>query len=238
MIVANRFAAVTAVAVLSAAVPASAHNLIVNGSFETGDFSDFNLDVTHEASPATVIGYNDAAAFGEAVPVDDAMSADTEAAGASGVYFGGNVANAAALTQMTALHAGNYEIGFDVYVPASGARNANDATLTGSIIGVDVAHFAASQVAATHWYNISGVATVAKGGWYQTSFAYNAFGLPAKDFVIDKVFVQSTAKAATYAIPPTPMAALPEPETWMLMLSGFAFVGTFARRRRPLAVAG
>ena len=234
------------IAASTAVVPATAAtNLIVNGSFETGDFTGFtHTNAGGLANPAVVLNYNSAAgygqgggAYGEAVPVDNAVSPSPDAAGIHGAYFVDDHAVNEAITQLTALHPGNYEIGFDVYLPQNGANNPVDASINGSIIGVNVANLVASQVGATHWFNISGVASVSVSGLYLTAFTYNSNGTPAKDFVIDKVYVVSTTKPATYTIPPTPTAAIPEPAMWGLMIAGFVMVGSSMRRRNGKVVA-
>ena len=226
--------AVTALAMGAVAVPAVATpNLIVNGSFETGNFTGFTYSVNGVtnptsmtgalANPAVVITYNSNAggyggggAYGELIPVDNAVSVDPDGAGSRAAYFVDDFAKNEAISQLTALNPGNYEIGFDVYLPQNGANNPVNASINGSI---------------------SGVATILVPGYYQTAFTYNSNGYPAKDFVIDKVYVTSTNKSATYTIPATPTAPLPEPATWSLMLVGLVIVGALMRRRSPKAIA-
>ena len=232
---------------MAAASPAVAvTNLIVNGSFETGDFTGFtHVNTAGLKYPAVVLDYNKAAkyavhgggAFGEAVPVDNAVSPSPDVAGLHAAYFVDDKATNEAITQLTALHPGNYKIGFDVYLPANGQGNRFDASLAAQIIGVDVAGLTASSIAGTHWFNFSGVAHIAKSGYYLTSFTYNSRGKPAKDFVVDKVFVAATKDKATVTIPPTPTATIPEPATWGLMIAGFVLVGVSFRRRARNVVA-
>jgi hypothetical protein len=224
----------------------AATNLIVNGSFETGDFAGFVHSNAPSAYQAVVLDYGSTnsyqtsggGAFGEAVPVDNATgSLSPDAAGAHGAYFVADNSVNEAISQLTALHPGNYEIGFDAYLPQNGANNPFNATINGSIIGVNVANLTASEIGATHWFNISGVASVSLAGRYLTAFTYNSNGSPAKDFVIDKVYVVATEKTATFTIPPTPTAAIPEPATWGLMIAGFVMVGASMRRRTQNAVS-
>ncbi len=229
----------SAAAVLGIAAPGSAAvNLIVNGSFEAGDFTGFTHTGTAGlADPAVVLNYNSAAsygqgggAYGEAVPFDNSVSASPDVVGLHAAYFVADYANNESISQLTALHSGNYRIGFSAYLPQNGANNGFDATFAGSIIGVDVASFTASQVGATQWYNFSGVAQIVTSGNYLTSFTFNSFGAPAKDFVIDRVFVIATNDEATYLIPPTPTSAIPEPAVWSLMIAGFGMTGFSMRR--------
>lgn len=238
--------ALAAIAATAAAVPATAvTNLIVNGSFETGDFSGFIHTNLPSGTPAVVLDYGNAAgygqgggAYGEAVPVDNATgSLSPDAAGVHGAYFVADNAVNETISQLTILHPGNYEVGFDAYLPANGFANTFDATFTGQIIGITVASFTASQVGATNWYHFSGVAGVSVAGKYLTSFVYNSFGNPAKDFVIDRVYAIATTAPSTVVIPATPTAAIPEPATWGLMIAGFVMVGASMRRRSGKVVA-
>ena len=54
-------------------------------------------------------------------------------------------------------------------------------------------------------------------------FAYNSFGVPAKDFVIDRVYFAPTADVG-----------VPEPAAWAMMLVGFGGLGAVLRRRRAM----
>jgi hypothetical protein len=50
----------------------------------------------------------------------------------------------------------------------------------------------------------------------------------AKDVVIDRAYVISDAAGGGVSIPG---AAVPEPSTWVMMISGFSLVGFLMRRR-------
>jgi hypothetical protein len=227
-------------------VPAFAvSNLILNGSFETGDFTGFTHTGIPSDSPAVVLLYNNAAgygqgggAYGEAVPTDNASgSLSTDTVGTHAAYFSTDEATGETISQLTPLFAGNYEVGFDAYLPQNGFNNPNDATFSGQIIGVTVASFTASQIGATQWFHFSGVAGVTAPGFYKTSFTFNAFGVPAKDVVIDRVYAIPTLSPSTVIIPATPTAPLPEPAVWGLMVVGFGLVGSSLRRRTTKSVA-
>lgn len=211
--------------------PASASsNLIVNGSFESG-LSGWTPVNNALANPIAVIDYNCACAYptgayGEAVPVDNSVSASPDAAGLHAAYFVDDFAVGQGLTQLTWLTPGNYEVGFSAYLPLNGFRNRNDATFTGSVVGVNLASFAASAGTAQNWVNYNGVINIGTAGNYLTSFVYNSFGFPAKDVVIDRVYAIATDR------PPT----VPEPATWVSMISGLAAIGLMLRRRRSTVV--
>lgn len=234
-----------ALVAMVAAVPATAvTNLIINGSFEDG-LAGFTHTNAPSAYGAVILSYGsnanygtDGGAYGEAVTTDSAAgSLSPDAAGGHGVYFVADDAVNETLSQLTKLHPGNYEVGFDAYLPQNGMNNPNDATFSGQIIGINVASFTASQVGATQWYHFSGVAGVSKSGFYDTAFVFNSFGAPAKDVVIDRVYAIATTKPSTVVIPATPTATIPEPAMWGLMVAGFGLVGSSLRRRNGSVVA-
>ena len=238
-------AAVALAATLGSAPALAAANLIVNGSFETGDFTGFTHSNANNDSPAVVLVYNNAAgygqgggAFGEAVTPDNATTLSTDAVGTHAAYFSSDLASAESISQLTPLNVGNYEVGFDAYLPLNGTQNPFDAHFSGQIIGINVATFSASAVPlAQHWYHFSGVAGVSAAGFYRTSFTFSADGAPAKDVVIDRVYAIPTLSPSTVVIPATPTAPLPEPAVWGLMVGGFGLVGASLRRRGIKVVA-
>lgn len=236
--------AATALTAALAGTPAiAATNLIVNGSFETGDFAGFTHTGIPGDSPAVVLVYNNAAgygpgggAYGEAVSPDSAVTPSTDAVGTHAAYFSTDFSTGETLSQLTVLHPGNYEIGFDAYLPQNGVNNPLDEHFSGQIIGVTVASFSASQFGATQWYHFAGVAGVSKSGFYQTSFVFNADGHPAKDVVIDRIYAITTNSPSTVVVPATPTTTIPEPAAWGLMLAGFIMVGGSMRRRTEVVV--
>lgn len=231
-----------AVLALGSTVPAAAvTNLIINGSFETGDFAGFqHLNLPTQDGPAVVIAYNQAGgyptgAFGEAVPTANTATNSPDAAGNYGAYFSSDHATNETLQQLTYLGVGNYEIGFSAYLTHNGYNNPVDASFSGEIIGTPVTSFNASQETAGVWKVYSGVAQVTRAGYYNTQFVFNSNGYPAKDVVFDQVYATATNKAATVVIPATP-TAVPEPEMWAMLVVGFGLTG-FAVRRRKITVA-
>lgn len=240
-----RLAPLALVASLAVITPAGAvTNLIVNGSFETGDFTGYtHTGTTGLSNPAVVLTYGSNAgygqgggAYGEAVPADNSNSPSPDPVGKSAAYFVDDAAVNETISQLTLLQVGNYNIGYSAYLPQNGYNNRFDATFAGTIIGVHVADFTALQVGAQTWYNFSGVASISKAGYYLTSFVFNSNGSPAKDVVIDRIFVVATDAPATFLIPPTPTADVPEPATWAMLIAGISMVGVAARRRRGQGV--
>jgi len=226
--------AATAGAALAGSAQAAV-NLVTNGSFEdeTAFFGWQVSGAQHDGFPVALINYGAAAqypigAFGEAVPADDALSPSPDAAGDRAAYFVSDFSDET-ISQTVHLEAGDYTIGFDAYLPANGFANAVDAHFFGQVAGVTLADFAASTGQRTTWTHFEGVAHVNHAGDFMTSFRFNTNGFPAKDVVIDKVFIVAGGTGGT------PIDGVPEPATWTMMILGFGGAGFVARRRRRAA---
>lgn len=226
--------AAAAIALTSPAYAAT--NLIVNGSFETGNFAGWNVTTAGGGVAPVVIAYNQASpyptgAYGEAIPTDPLGGNSPDPAGRYAAYFVSDTANPHTITQTAsvAFTAGTtYELGFDYYVPQNGYNNPNDASLSFS------ANFnnqtfqltnlttgsPSSNTPPLTWRHFSTLITPTVSGNANIAFNYTAGGVTAADFVVDRV----------YAI-----AAVPEPSTWAMMCLGFAAVGFAARRRSKVA---
>ncbi len=213
----------------------AAPNLITNGSFESAlagwTLTGSPLITSPTTFPIVAITYGSASAyptgaFGEAVPVPNDITVSPDAAGTRGAYFVDDAAVNQGLSQSIFLAAGNYRIGFDVYAPANGYSNPNDATFAAQIAGVSLANFAVSTRPSTTWLNFSGLATIVSSGFYSASFVFNTPGRgAAKDVVIDRVFVVATDETGGRVIP----------EPGSLSLIGLALVGLAVVRRRKQA---
>ncbi|MFZ5718963.1 MAG: PEPxxWA-CTERM sorting domain-containing protein [Pseudomonadota bacterium] len=210
----------------------AATNLIINGSFETGNtfgwtYNGAGADVP--AHQAVIIPYNSGSsypggAFGEPIPPDDAVSPSPDPVGDYAAYFVAD-ASTETLSQMVHLLPGQYTIGFSVYVPFNGFNNSGDASFTGIIAGVNLANFTVDGSTAGDWVHYAGVANIAAEGDYLTAFTYNSGPAPAGDFVVDRAYIVAGN-------------AIPEPSTWALMILGFGAAGGALRgRRRKLTFA-
>lgn len=221
----------TAAAGLAMAGTADAANLILNGSFETGDFTSWSRTGTAtDGFPATVLNYNSATpyptgAFGEAVPPDDVLSGSPDAVGDHAAYFVSDFADEV-LSQTVHLTAGLYTIGFSAYLPFNGYANFFDGVFTGSVAAEPLANFAISSGTPGKWNHYAGLANIVVEGDYTTSFTYKTNGFPAKDVVIDRVYIVAGDR--------TNPGDVPEPSTWALMIIGFGSAGAMLRRRRPI----
>lgn len=204
----------------------AATNLVSNGSFESG-LSGWTTGGTFYSNPVAAIFYNQAqpypiGAFGEAVTPNNAATNSPDAVGTRAAYFVDDFAGNQTLSQSVFLDPGVYQIGFSTYAPANGYGNAVDARFTGVVAGTTLASYLVSQGPVTTWQTFSGVANILTAGVYSIDFTFNTAGYPAKDVVIDNV----------YLIAGNPLAPIPEPETYALMLAGLAAVSFVARRRR------
>lgn len=217
-----------AIALSALSAPALAGNQLVNGSFEDG-FNGWTLGGTSDDGfPPVVISYNNSdgyptGAFGEPIPIDNAVSPSPDAAGTHGAYFVADEAHPQTLSQLVSIVNGlEYEFGFDVYVPFNGSHNPNDATFSAVVGGDNFATFAASDLTPGTWLHYQATGFATGTGMVSFDFDFNSFGIPAKDFVIDKVYFGTPG--------------VPEPASWALMLGGFGMVGCAMRSRRRMAV--
>jgi hypothetical protein len=216
-------------AALIAATPAAAVNLVSNGSFESGLASWTVGGTETQGFPPVAIFYNSATqyptgAYGEAVPVNTALTNSPDAAGSRAAYFVSDFADGLSLSQTIFLEPGIYQVGFSAYAPGNGYTNKGEATFSGTIAGVTLADYAVSEGPKKSWETFKGAAHILSAGSYTIDFVFNTNLKPSKDVVIDQVYV----------IAGNP--GVPEPGTWAMMITGFGLVGALIRRRR-LAVA-
>ena len=229
--------------------PAVAQNLVRNGSFENGLAGFTVAGTARDGNGPVAIGYNQASAYptgaqGEAVPTDNAVSKSPDAAGGFGVYFVSDEAMDLSVSQSLYLTPGSYDIGFDSYDTYNGSIQPHDAQFVGTIAGVQLASFLASSVTPGVWTSHSGIASISAAGNYLVSFVFNTpFAPPnadptnpggeynAKDVIIDRAYVVADANGGGT---PIPVAAVPEPATWAMMIVGFGVVGFGLRRRHKV----
>ena len=204
----------------------AATNLVTNGSFESG-LADWTIVGTEtQGFPPVAITYGDAApypngAFGEAVPADNSVSLSPDPVGTRAAYFVSDFSAGQGLQQTVYLTPGKYQVGFSYYAPANGYANINDAAFSANIAGDALVNTMVSANPPTTWLNFSGTTKITNPGFYNVSFLFTTNGDPAKDVVIDRVYI----------------SAVPEPEAWALLVAGFAMVGFSARRRKHIVSA-
>ena len=219
-------AAVAAIG-FAVATPAMAANLVVNGSFEDG-INGWTIGGTETQGYAPVaIYYNSNAgyptgAFGEAVPQNNAPTNSPDAVGERAAYFVSDFATNQSLSQLVTLSAGTYQIGFSSYAPANGYANFYDATFQGIVASISLANYEVSEGAAATWQTFAGVANILAAGDYLVEFVFNTGGWPAKDVVIDQVYI----------IAGNPPVGVPAPAALGIFGLGLLGLGAMARRRR------
>ena len=206
-------------------------NLLTNGSFESGSgsagqagvFTGWTITGTG-TSPGTGpqrIQYGpNATAYGDNVPVDPfTYSPD---ASLSHALFLVDDAATEALSQTVSLIGGvTYEVGFDFFETLSGANNANPFTLSAILAGGTLTTISSgSQYGAGTWYHVYDIFTPASSLTTTFAFAYSSGASPAKDVVVDDVYIQ------------TPPVSTPEPASLAILAAGCAALGVM-RQRRP-----
>lgn len=190
-------------AVLMACVPAWATpNLVTNGTFATGDFSDWTVTNAGPTNSAAVVIRTDdvarnfpAGAFGQAIPDDPLTIPGAGPNTGYGAYFSTD-SGTETLSQVIALRAGVYSIGFDLLVPRNGYLNPGDATFTANIAGTGLLTSASIKAiggadGTQTWVEVAGTAAIASTGDYDVNFAFTGLGngRTAADVVVDDVFV-------------------------------------------------
>ncbi len=198
---------------------AQAPNLLLNSSFQSGNFTSWNL-FNGGTFPAAV---NNAGVqpFGNIVPADNAPgNLSPQAAGNNIVYFVDD--NATQVISQTVLipTAGSYFVGYDYFVPALGQVNAAPSNLFVGF-GFGPTSFSSSISTATApiatWTHVGSIVTLPAGA-FTFSIAFVPSGnntLAGDDFAIDRTYV----------------VAVPEPTTYGLLAAGLVAIGLFARRR-------
>ncbi|MET0307171.1 MAG: PEPxxWA-CTERM sorting domain-containing protein [Sphingomonas sp.] len=216
----------TAAALIAFAAPASAQNLVTNGSFESG-FAGWTLGNVGGGTAPVVIPYGSPSgypggAFGEPIGPNGVTSLSPDAVGGSVAYFSSDTANPDSITQTINLIAGKtYNIGFDYYAPANGIANPFDATLAFLIDGLPAGGVltagSGSGTAAQTWFNFNTSFVAGATGPASLTFEFRGLGVTAADFAVDRVYA---------------VAAVPEPAAWGMMIGGFGLAGAAMRRRR------
>jgi len=229
-----RTLAIGAVAATIGAGSAGAANLVLNGSFESGLLGwayvgGENPPPGTSLYPPVAIFYNSASpyptgAFGEAVPPNNAPTNSPDPVGDRALYFVSDWANNPNQTirQSIFLTAGTYQIGFSAYAPQNGFNNPVDASFEGIVASITLASYQVSARPAVTWSTFAGATNILADGFYDVEFSFYTNGFPAKDIVIDQVYI----------IAGNPPIGVPEPLSLALLGSGLLGLAAVRRARR------
>lgn len=210
---------------------AGAINLVKNGNFATTTFADWTLGTVPPVnSNEQVIETDNVArnypqgAYGQAVANDNLTTGSPDASSGYAAYFSTDTGTETLAQTIAINSAGTYSIGFDVYVPANGYANPNNASFSGSVLGTSLlASTTVSAIGSTYgtntWVTIAGTTTIPTPGNYTVDFSFTGDGVTAKDILVNRVFV----------VPGT--VNVPEPGSLALLGTGLIGLGLILRRR-------
>lgn len=222
---------------LTAAPALALPNLVADGTFPAGNFAGWTYTSTANVNSQAVVIKTDnvgrsypTGAYGLAIPNDTLTTGSPELSAGYAAYFSTDTGSQT-LSQTLSLAVGRYSIGFDVYVPSNGYSNPNDATFTGSIAGTSL--FSSASVATigatdgvNKWVTVQSVADVMTAGVYTVNFTFAGTAAPAKDILVNRVFVTGGAIFSGGTA-----TSVPEPGALALLAAAAALLAGVRRRR-------
>jgi hypothetical protein len=149
------------------------------------------------------------------VTPDTLVSPSPDAVGTRAAYFVSDIASPHVLSQTINVGPGRYIFGLSTYATANGLKNKGDASFTASFAGVTAANLMVSSQPSKTWQLFSAPVTIAAAGPQTITLRFSTNFKPSKDIVVDRVHVM----------------AVPEPQSWAMMILGFGMVAGALRRR-------
>ena len=200
--------------------------IVKNGSFETGDFSNWMVSTLSGTTPGTgprviTTGGSNSTGYGDNVPVYD---------GTHAAFFVDDNA-VQSITQSVSLAANRtYTLNFGLFATQSGAANPFSFTLADALGGDLINSFtnqnnpSLTQVPVGTWTTETGTFTTGAAGNYILGFHFTAGPTPAKDVLLDGIS----------------LSAVPLPASAPMFggaLLALGAIGYAAKHKKPLSAA-
>lgn len=228
-------------AMAGAQAGATPTNYVVNGSFEYstatatgGGLYGWTVTTATGAFPGTgpqIITTDGVTKgpYGDVIKSDSLASPypNADAGGKHAVYFVDDKANET-ISQRFYLPAGTYQVGFDIYAPATGYNNTYNALFSGAIAGTTITSASISSYPNATWVHFGANAVIQTEGYYAATFSFVSGQVPAKDIVVDNVYVVAAASGSQAGTLVT--ASVPEPASGAAAAVGV--LALFALRKR------
>lgn len=210
-------AALTAAVVLTAAIPAAAANLIVNGDFEAGGGSTAGWTTTFVG-----LGNVDALTAADYQPCCGTFGSEPAYSSNHFAEFNdANVVAASTLSQTYSSVAGaHYTLSFDLGAFGSAT---NFMSVSADTLGQGIQASADNNADTTFQHYSFGF--IGSGGLQTLAFRVASGPVDNTDAILDNVSLVMDR------------GAVPEPAAWALMLAGFAGAGAALRARRRTSLA-
>lgn len=219
----NKFVKSIALAAVlaGASTGASAANLVVNGDFETGDLSGWDVFDSIGTTPNTGIQVITTDGTLNVPYAGDSISA-YQGTGDQAAFFVEDNAFQTLSQDIALVKNQMYTLSFGIFATLSGENNPFNFTLSelvNSGLNIEVIDFQTSfgnSLVPGAWNTYTYTFTANRNADYNLLFTFASGNTPAKDVLLDGISV----------------TAVPEPSTWAMMIGGLGLVGVALRRRK------
>lgn len=202
--------------------PATAANLVDNGSFESGFAGWEYLSDDPDLSPA-IVNYGTSG-----IPADNSDSRSPDPVGQQAAWFSSAIGSLQFVGSFVNLTPGSYDYGFSLYLPDNNPDNGGEASLTFEFLLTPLLTLDLTSLPSGTWLHHAGSTQVTTTAAFDLALVFERDGLPSRDIVIDRVYM--TRQGYT----PPPPSVIPEPAAWAMFIAGFGIVGSAMRRRRTV----